>query len=137
MSINQMWKSPDDFKDSLDKGIKLIQGEELAAQPADRDLETLKSLLAAYVTGVFDPEKILDPELSQKLLVIRMTMLAAYNLGRKRPIKLTCGDEVRYVENLEVNPKSLGCSFVNNGHDDLFDLGFSVEGLTKKGLKVE
>jgi hypothetical protein len=122
---------------SLDKGIQLVQGEELAAQPADRDLETLKSLLATYVTGVFDPEKIMDPELAQKLLVIRMTLLAAYNLGRKRPIKLTCGDEVRYVNNLEVNPKSLGCSFVNNGHDDLFDLGFSVEGLTKKGLKVE
>lgn len=53
-------------------------------------------------------------------------------------IKLTCGELVRYVENLELTDGcSLGCSFVNNGHDDLFDLGFRQADIEKYGLKVE
>lgn len=83
--IDQLWQNPDEFYKSLDSGIKLISKTgPLSVDPADADKPTLKSLIAAYVTGVFDPEKLMDPELSQKLLVVRMTMLAAYNLGRER-----------------------------------------------------
>lgn len=85
MSINQLWQNPDEFYKSLDVGIKLISEEgPLSVEPAEEDKQILKSLLATYVTGVFDPQKLMDPELSQKLLVIRMTMLAAYNLGRQQ-----------------------------------------------------
>ena len=86
MSINQLWQNPEDFRKSLDAGVRLLQETgPLSVDPADDDKPTLKSLLATtYMTGVFDPEKLADPELSQKTLVIRMTMLAAYNLGRER-----------------------------------------------------
>jgi len=140
MSINKMWNSAEEFRSSLDEGVKLLSEEgPLSADPANDDKPILKSLLATYLTGVFDPEKLMDPELSSKLLVIRMTLLAAYNQGRasSKFVKLTCGDKVRHVRNIEVNPKSLGCSLVNNGHDDLFDLGFTVEELSAKGLKIE
>lgn len=84
MSINQLWQDPEDFRKSLDAGIKLItEAGPLSVDPADEDKSTLKSLLAAYMTGVFDPEKLKDPELAQKTLVVRMTMLAAYNLGTR------------------------------------------------------
>lgn len=55
-------------------------------------------------------------------------------------IKITCGNTVRLVEDIHFPPSDscgeLGCGFVNQGHDDLFDLGFKHEDIVKHGLKI-
>lgn len=54
-------------------------------------------------------------------------------------IILQCGDTVRYVNDLYIVPgKGLNCIYamVNGGHDDLFDLGFSVEELSSQPLFI-
>lgn len=50
-------------------------------------------------------------------------------------IKIRCGQKVRYVDDI-VLFDSLGCSLVNKGREDLFDLGFTVEEIKKYGLKL-
>ena len=52
-------------------------------------------------------------------------------------IMLICDNHKVRVKNIVVEDSSLGCSLVNDGHDDLFDLGFTDEKLTKFGLKIE
>lgn len=85
---NQLWQNPEEFYKSLGEGVKLIaEAGPLSVDPADDDKSTLKNLMAAHITGVLDfktSEKLKEPELSEKLLVVRMTMVAAYNLGRER-----------------------------------------------------
>lgn len=87
MAEARLWNSSDEFFESLNDGMALLQNIDLGVAPDQADLEPLKSLLATYMTGVFDPDKLKngpDPEMKEKIMVIRMTMLAAYNLGRQR-----------------------------------------------------
>jgi hypothetical protein len=58
-------------------------------------------------------------------------------------IRLQSGELTRYVGDLVLsgaNPdgssNALGCSFVDKGHNDLFDECFTVEGLKADGLTV-
>ncbi len=51
-------------------------------------------------------------------------------------LTLDCNGKKRYVMDIVIHPKALGCSLVNKGHDDLFDLGYGVEELSKYGLKI-
>lgn len=52
-------------------------------------------------------------------------------------MKLVCGAyEVETNTPLKFCPTHIGCSFVNGGRDDLFDLGFKHSELLKHGLKV-
>lgn len=36
-------------------------------------------------------------------------------------LKITCNGKVRYVKNIKICKNALGCSLVNDGHDDLYD----------------
>ena len=51
-------------------------------------------------------------------------------------LTLDCNGKKRYVMDIVICPSSLGCSLVNKGHDDLFDLGYTVEELKRYGLKI-
>lgn len=51
-------------------------------------------------------------------------------------LTLDCNGKKRYVMDVVICASSLGCSLVNEGHDDLYDLGYSVEELKKYGLKI-
>lgn len=51
-------------------------------------------------------------------------------------LRLTSGEIVRVVRNIDICAECLGCSIVN-GRDDLFDLGFTVEGLDRRGLTID
>jgi hypothetical protein len=84
---DKLWNSSEEFFESLNDGMMMVQKIDLGLAPDPADLEGLKSLLATYMTGVFDAEKLKDgpdPEMREKIMIIRMTMLAAYNLGRQR-----------------------------------------------------
>lgn len=50
-------------------------------------------------------------------------------------IKIQCGDKIRCVKDIHI-VEPLGCSLVNNGHDDLFDLGFRHDELEEFGLII-
>lgn len=53
-------------------------------------------------------------------------------------ITLICGSKVRVVRNIEICTNGhIGCSLVNNGHNDLFDIGLDVAYLDKYGLHIE
>lgn len=83
---DRLFKDNEEFFACLEESLKLINQPLLCQEPADGDKPALKNLLAMYMTGVFDPEKVAasDPELTQKVGIIRMTLLAGYNLGRMR-----------------------------------------------------
>lgn len=53
-------------------------------------------------------------------------------------LKLISADREVIVDNIEIRivDNCPGISLVNNGHDDLFDLGFTVDGLRQHGLKI-
>lgn len=53
-------------------------------------------------------------------------------------IRITCGKTVRVVKNIAVikGVPQIGCSLVNDGRDDLYDLGFRHEELEANGLTI-
>lgn len=53
-------------------------------------------------------------------------------------LKLISADLERVVDNIEIRISGdcPGISLVNDGHDDLYDLGFTVDGLRQHGLKI-
>lgn len=53
-------------------------------------------------------------------------------------LKLISADREVVVNDIEIRISGdcPGISLVNNGHDDLYDLGFTVEGLRQHGLKI-
>lgn len=53
--------------------------------------------------------------------------------GQQTMMEVECNGKVRAIKDMEIIGLS-GCSIVNNGHEDLFDLGFTNEEL--KGLAV-
>jgi hypothetical protein len=86
---SRLYKDNEEFFACLDEAMKLINQPLLCQEPADGDKPSLKNLLAMYMTGVFEPETLArgaenDPEITQKVGIIRMTLLAGYNLGRMR-----------------------------------------------------
>lgn len=57
-------------------------------------------------------------------------------------LKLTCGNHIEYVQNCIFITKYSGKEdndilFVNNGKDDLYDIGFTVQELESNILKIE
>jgi hypothetical protein len=79
-----MFKSVADFRSSVDKGVEIISNEQHLPDP--NDLESMKSLLAIFITATInmDPESIKEGFADEKLISVRQTLLAAYNLGKKR-----------------------------------------------------
>lgn len=53
-------------------------------------------------------------------------------------LKLICGDKERIVDNIEIRVTNgcIGVSLVNNGRDDLFDIGFKVSELLNQSMKI-
>jgi len=85
MNEQKMFKGPEDFLASYDKGIKLIQESRCQQAPLEDDCENLKHLFALFIgaTIKMDPQAFQDPDLTVKLIGVREALLAAYNLGRK------------------------------------------------------
>lgn len=90
--MDRLYPSVEDFFASLDEGIKAVQGPLVDHPPADADKPALKSLLSVFIAATIqmDPASVAaaigekkDPEMNQKLLTVRMALLAAYNLGRQ------------------------------------------------------
>lgn len=85
---DRLYQTNEEFFACLDEGVKLMQQPLLSQEPHEEDKMLLKGLLATYITGVFDADRIggpgADPQLKEKMTVIRLTLLAGYNLGRMR-----------------------------------------------------
>ena len=84
----RLFKNNEEFFECLNLAVGRMHEPLMSQPPDDRDKEALKSLLAMYMTGVFDADRMMgpnaDPDLKSKVGVIRLTLLAGYNLGRMR-----------------------------------------------------
>lgn len=95
MTETKMFSSVEDFKNSVDKGIELISAEQNG--PSQKDVEAMKSLLAIFITTTInmDPESIKEGFIDEKLISVRQTLLAAYNLGKKSTYHLAERDYMK------------------------------------------
>lgn len=82
--MSQLFKSVDDFRESVDKGAELCLRQPLES-PQNSNSDDMKSLLAVFITATVK----MDPESfnSEKLTLVRQVLLAAYNLGRNSRIE--------------------------------------------------
>lgn len=83
MTETKMFKSVDDFKSCVDKGIEIISEQQDV--PGQSDQEAMKSLLAIFITATInmDPNSFKEGFSDEKLISVRQTLLAAYNLGKR------------------------------------------------------
>jgi len=49
---------------------------------------------------------------------------------------ISCNGKERKVSNIRICIESLGCSLVNDGKDDLYDLGYTADELYQHGLEM-
>src|SRR6516162_3774600 len=86
MSFKKLFASTEDFSLSIAKAIEIIKGPLCTEVPLPEDLDSMKALLALFMTATLqlDPNAFNDPQLDQKVSIVRLGLLAAYNLGRER-----------------------------------------------------
>lgn len=82
----KLFNGKDDLMASVDAGIKLIMSDLAEGEPAEQDKESLKALLAIFITATIemDPKAFLAPDLNKRLQSVRAALMTAYNLGRRR-----------------------------------------------------
>lgn len=54
-------------------------------------------------------------------------------------IEIKVGEKIRYVDNVHLTSSKGGGIYgmVNNGHDDLYDLGFKVDEILEHGIEIK
>lgn len=55
----------------------------------------------------------------------------------KLMIRITCGEKIKTVRNVTTRPPYGNYLFVDDGKDDLGDIGIYPEDILKYGLKIE
>lgn len=85
-AAGKLFANNEDFKDCIDRGMKIMMADENMPPPNPADLEAMRALVAIFVTATMqmDPNAHKDAEeFALKISTVRMALLAAYNIGKR------------------------------------------------------
>ncbi len=85
----RLYKDIEDFESSMNTALKVMEIKDLSVPPVEDDRPDMKALMTIFIMATIpmDPKaiaKVVFDTPSQSLMSVRMALLAAYNLGRKR-----------------------------------------------------
>lgn len=82
---DKLFTSPDDFRDSILRGMAIFNKDESLVPPSQQHLADMKALYAVFLAVIVDvnSELPLQPDFANKASSVRMALLAAYNLGKQ------------------------------------------------------